>query len=228
MTELNWFDLVIIGILVLSAIVSIFRGLIKEVLSLLIWVAAFWLAWTFVEPTAELFNPYIDLPSARHLIAFVALFLSALIVGGLINYLLGGLIKKTGLGATDRFFGMFFGLLRGAVAVTALVFFLKATPLSQDPWWQGSKLQPHFSKLADWAKQRMPDELSGYFNFLSPENKSATPTETGVKTEPEQPDKKALDKQPQTPEAEPSESQQPSTDDRQTVSNNQQPTKGNN
>lgn len=219
MTELNWFDLVIIGILVLSAIVSIFRGLIKEVLSLLIWVAAFWLAWTFVEPTAELFNPYIDLPSARHLIAFVALFLSALIVGGLINYLLGGLIKKTGLGATDRFFGMFFGLLRGAVAVTALVFFLKATPLSQDPWWQASKLQPHFSKLADWAKQRMPDELAEYFNFLNSKQEN---DKLDLKST-----QKLLEKSDKT---QPKSSTRPpaAAEETQQTTDNQQPTKGNN
>ncbi len=166
---MNWFDLVIIGILALSVIVSLFRGLIREVLSLVIWVFAFWLAWTFVEQGASALSPYIDLPSARHLLAFLALFLAALIVGGLINYLVGSMIKKTGLGATDRFFGMFFGLARGLVAVIALVLFLKATPLSQDPWWQSSRLQPHFSVYAEWVKKQMPEELSSYFEFISPE-----------------------------------------------------------
>lgn len=221
MTELNWFDLAIIGILILSAIVSIFRGLIKEVLSLLIWVAAFWLAWTFVKPTAELFNPYIELPSARHLIAFVALFLSALIVGGLVNHLLSGLIKKTGLGATDRFFGMFFGLLRGGIAVTALVFFLKATPLSQDPWWQGSKLQPHFSKLADWVKQKMPDELSEYFNFLKADKGGNNPGLQGLLEQTE----KTQQEPPKTPQEPP----QSTVDETQTTTaDDQQSTKGNN
>jgi len=163
---MNWFDLTILAILTLSVVVSLFRGLIREVLSLLIWIGAFWLAWTFVDNGANWLESFIELPSARHLIAFVALFLAALIVGGMINYLVGKMITKTGLGSTDRFFGMFFGLARGLVAITAVVLFLQATPFSQDPWWDESKLQPHFSKLAEWVKAKMPEDMATYFSFI--------------------------------------------------------------
>ena len=166
---MNWFDLTILSILIVSVIVSLFRGLIREVLSLLIWIGAFWLAWTFVDHGAGWLQPFIELPSARHLIAFVALFVAALIIGGLINYLVGQLITKTGLGASDRFFGMFFGLARGIIAVTALVLFLQATPLSKDPWWNESTVQPHFSKLAGWLKAQMPDDMAEYFSFIDAE-----------------------------------------------------------
>ncbi len=171
---MNWFDLTILSILIVSVLVSLFRGLIREVLSLLIWVGAFWLAWTFVDNGANWLQSFIELPSARHLIAFVALFLAALIVGGLINYLVGKMITKTGLGATDRFFGMFFGLGRGIIAVTALVLFLQATPFSKDPWYVESRLQPQFGKLANWVKQQMPEDLAAYFSFIDPEQLKAT------------------------------------------------------
>lgn len=171
---MNWFDLTIVAILTLSVIVSLFRGLIREVMSLLIWIGAFWLAWTFVDNGANWLESFIDLPSARHLISFVALFLAALIVGGMINYLVGKMITKTGLGATDRFFGMFFGLGRGIIAVTALVLFLQATPFSKDPWWTDSKLTPQFSKLANWVKQQMPEDMAEYFSFIKPEQLKET------------------------------------------------------
>jgi len=171
---MNWFDLTILGILGLSVIVSLFRGLIREVLSLLIWVGAFWLAWTFVDKGANWLESFIELPSARHLIAFVALFLAALIIGGMINYLVGKMITKTGLGATDRFFGMFFGLGRGVIAVTALVLFLQATPFSKDPWWTESRLTPQFAKLAGWVKQQMPENMADYFSFIDPEQLQKT------------------------------------------------------
>jgi len=171
---MNWFDLTILAILVLSIVVSLFRGLIREVLSLLIWVGAFWLAWTFVDTGANWLQPYIELPSARHLLAFVALFLVALIVGGMINYLVGKMITKTGLGATDRFFGMFFGLARGIIAVTLLVLFLQATPFTQDPWWSESRLTPQFARMANWVKEKMPEDLAGYFSFINPEQLKET------------------------------------------------------
>jgi len=173
---MNWFDLTIISILIVSVVVSLFRGLIREVLSLLIWVGAFWLAWTFVDDGAGWLSNMIELPSARHLIAFIGLFLAALIVGGIINYLVGQMITKTGLGATDRFFGMFFGLGRGIIAVTALVLFLQATPFTKDPWWSESRLQPQFSRLADWVKSKMPEDLAGYFSFIDAEQLKETLT----------------------------------------------------
>ena len=52
------------------------------------------------------------------------------------------------------------------MAVTFMVLFLQATPLSKDPWWQQSTLQPHFSKMADWVKARMPEDIGEYFSFM--------------------------------------------------------------
>jgi len=161
---MNWLDFVFIGILSLSIIISLFRGLIREVMSLLIWAGSFWVAYHFVDTGADALVNYVDLPSARHLIAFVALFLAALIIGGMINFIVGKLITKTGLSGTDRFFGMFFGLLRGLVAVVAITFFINATPLSEDPWWQESQLAPHFVKASEWVRQNMPEEFSNYFS----------------------------------------------------------------
>ena len=162
---MNWLDYVFIGIIGLSVIISLFRGLVREVLSLLIWVAAFWVAYHFVDSGAQQLTNFIELASARHLIAFVALFLAALIIGGMINFVIGKLIKNTGLSGTDRFFGMFFGALRGLIAIIAITFFIKATPLSEDPWWQQSQLAPHFSKVSEWLREKMPEEFSNYFSF---------------------------------------------------------------
>ncbi|MCF6299557.1 MAG: CvpA family protein [Proteobacteria bacterium] len=195
---MNWFDLTILGIIGLSVIVSLFRGLIREVLSLLIWIGAFWLAWTFVDSGAEQLTNWIELSSARHLISFVGLFLAALIIGGLVNYTVGKMIQKSGLGATDKFFGIFFGALRGMVAVTALVFFIKATPFSEDPWWQESRLAPHFSTIADWIREKMPEDLSGYFSFSQVLTKQA-----GSLTNTLNQDSKVEDSEAQATEEEP-------------------------
>ncbi len=211
---MNWFDLTIIAILSISVVVSLFRGLIREVFSLMIWIGAFWLAWTFVDNGATWLQPYIELPSARHLIAFVALFLAALIVGGLINYLVGKMITKTGLGATDRFFGMFFGLGRGVLAVTLIILFLQATPLSQDPWWNESKLQPQFSKVANWLQEQMPEDWADYFSFDAEKINEAMKN-TGLSPEQLQ---QLLETQQPSPEAETEQTnppEQPEQDSKQ-------------
>ena len=163
---MNWVDIVFIAVISLSVIISLFRGLIREVMSLLIWIGSFWVAYNFVDIGANSLTSWIELPSARHLIAFVALFIAALIVGGMINFIVTKLVKKTGLSGTDRFFGMFFGALRGVIAIVAITFFIQATPLSEDPWWQQSKLAPHFSKISEWVRKNMPSEFSNYFSFI--------------------------------------------------------------
>ncbi len=162
---MNWFDYILLAIIALSALISLLRGLIREVFSLLVWITAIWLAYRFVDSGAALLAPWIDLPSVRHLVAFVALFLAVLIVGGLLNYALAQLVSKTGLSGSDRFFGLFFGVLRGMVAVVALAFFVQATPLAEDPWWKESRLGPHFGRLAEWLRGHMPEDFSGYFSF---------------------------------------------------------------
>lgn len=163
---MNWLDFVFIGIIGISVIISLFRGLVKEVFSLLIWVAAFWAAYRFVDLGANALSGFIDLPSAQHLIAFVGIFIATLIVGGMINFVVGKLVTKTGLSGSDRFFGMFFGALRGLIVIIAFTFFIKATPLSEDPWWKESKLAPNFSSISEWVRSKMPVEFSNYFSFL--------------------------------------------------------------
>ena len=166
---MNWLDYVFLGILGLSIIVSLFRGLVREVLSLLIWIAAFWVAYHYVDIGANALDQWIELPSARHLISFVGLFMIALSVGGMVNFVVGKLIKKTGLTGTDRFFGIFFGAIRGLIAIVAITFFIQATPLSEDPWWQESKMVPQLSKVSEWVRTQMPEEYANYFSFINQE-----------------------------------------------------------
>ena len=156
---MNPADLVIVAIVLISVIVSLFRGFIKEVFSILIWIAALFAAFQVSEAFAGALEPFIELPSARFIVAFAAVFLLVLIVGGLIAFLIGKMIEKTGLSPTDRMFGALFGVVRGVVVITVAVLLVRATPLSQDPWWGESKLLPTFDRLADQGLELLPDSV---------------------------------------------------------------------
>ena len=84
--------------------------------------------------------------------ACIILFVVTLLVGALINFLIGELIRVTGLSGTDRFLGMVFGAARGALLVVVLVGLLSLAPVQEDVWWQQSVLLPHFLMVADWSK----------------------------------------------------------------------------
>lgn len=165
---MNWADWVILGLIGLSVIVSLWRGFIKEAFSLAVWVVAFWLAFLFAEPAAGFFTRWVGLPSARIILAFALIFLAALIVGGLLNFLIGKLVEKTGLSGTDRVLGVVFGAARGLLIVTLVVMLAGLTPFPRDPWWHESRLLPHFEELSLWAADFLPEALGDQIGYDEP------------------------------------------------------------
>jgi membrane protein required for colicin V production len=149
---LTWVDWAIVAIIVVSALISLTRGFVKEALSLLTWVIAGLVAWLFGGALAELLAPYIETPSLRVIAACSILFVMTLLLGGLINYLIGQLVIATGLSGTDRFLGMVFGAARGALLVVVAVGLLSLAPVEADTWWRESVVIPHFLLVADWSK----------------------------------------------------------------------------
>lgn len=162
---MNWLDYTLLGVVAVSALISLLRGFIKEVLSLLIWISAFWVAFYFLDELVSILTPYLEVASVRMAISFAILFLGTLLVGGVVNYLLGLLISKTGLSSADRLFGLFFGVFRGMLIGVIFVFFAGMTPLPQDAWWQRSYFIPYFQNTALWLTQFMPAEVSQYMAF---------------------------------------------------------------
>ncbi len=150
--SLTWVDWAIVAIIAVSALISLTRGFVKEALSLLTWVIAGLVAWLFGGALAELLVPYIETPSLRVIAACSILFVMTLLLGGLVNYLIGQLVKATGLSGTDRFLGMVFGAARGALLVVVAVGLLSLAPVEADAWWRESVVIPHFLLVADWSK----------------------------------------------------------------------------
>lgn len=160
MLSFTWIDWLIASVVIVSALVSLRRGFVKEILSLVIWVAAVFVAWTFGGALSIHLTPYIETPSVRVMVACALLFVATLFVGALINRLIGGLVQMTGLSGTDRVLGMAFGGLRGCLLVTVIIGLMTLAPLEQDQAWRQSVLLPHFLLLADWSKDTVV-ELMG-------------------------------------------------------------------
>jgi membrane protein required for colicin V production len=160
-----WVDFLIIGIILISALISIVRGFVKEVFSLASWALAFWVALLFYPHMATLLVDYVATPSIRSFVAFASLFIVTLILGALVNHLISQLVKKTGLSGTDRMLGIIFGLIRGVAIVTLLILAAGATPMPQDVWWQNSLLLEHFEKLAVWLQGFLPSDIADHINF---------------------------------------------------------------
>lgn len=162
----SWVDFFILGVVGLSALVSLFRGLVREVLSLVGWAVACWAAFRFSGDLAPSLAPHLDLPpSALAALAFIVLLVGVLFAFGIVNFLIGKLISTTGLGGTDKILGMLFGIARGLAIIVILVIFAGLTPLPGDPWWRQSVFLPRLVPAAKWAIEWLPAEHRDEFDY---------------------------------------------------------------
>ena len=124
---LNWIDVALGGILIISALIGLMRGFVKEILSLIAWGVAAYAAWMLAEPVAK---DYVSRVFNDEKIAYIAalgaIFIGTLFLIGVVNLLISQVLKMTGLGFLDRLLGLILGTVRG-VLIGALITFARLT-----------------------------------------------------------------------------------------------------
>ena len=181
---MHWPDYAILAVIAISTLVGALRGFIKEVFSLVVWAAAFLVAYHFSGDVADMMEDAVSLPSARSAMGFTGLFVAVLLIGGLINYLLGRLVETTGLSGTDRLLGGVFGAARGLALVVAVLLVAGFTPIPADPWWQESRNIARMMPLVNWTAAWLPESIAEHLDFEPAEAKQAAPGEPGEGQEP--------------------------------------------
>ncbi|MCU7837638.1 MAG: CvpA family protein [gamma proteobacterium symbiont of Taylorina sp.] len=164
--SLIWPDYVIVSIILISTIISLLRGFVRESMALAGWIIAVWVSILFMQPLAILINPYLNLPpSILSLVSFTILFIITLIIAALVTNLVSALVDKTGLSGTDRSIGMLFGMARGILIVGVLILLAGFTLVPQDPWWKESLFIPHFQQLAVWMQGFLPPHIAQKLHY---------------------------------------------------------------
>ena len=182
---MHWPDYAILAVVAISVLVGVLRGFIKEVFSLLVWAAAFLVAYQFGGDVAAMMEDAVSLPSARSAMGFTGLFVAVLLVGGLLNYLLGRLVESTGLSGTDRLLGGAFGAARGLGLVVAVLLVAGFTPIPADPWWQESRSIARLMPLVEWAASWLPEPISEHLDFEPADDTRAAPEKPGAGEQPQ-------------------------------------------
>ena len=164
---MNWdgiqiLDLAVALVMVLSLALGLWRGLLREVLSLLGWVLAFYLAQAHAVTVGEWLPLDGVNPGVRLASAFVLVMLLVLMGVAIVLWLVKAVITVVGLGWVDRGLGGLFGILRALVLLLAATAALSMTPVQNGPWWQDSYSGPVLSRFLDWAKPLLPAEFGKY------------------------------------------------------------------
>ena len=156
-------DIAILAVLALSVAWGIWRGFVRETLSLVGWVLAFLAANAVAAQLGELLPASWARPEVRVLIAFVVVFVLVLSATTLVAALLSKLFKRAGLGGVDRTLGALFGLARGVVILLAVTIAAGLTSMPRDPMWSSSvgagMLVRTVLQLRHWLPPRLERRL---------------------------------------------------------------------
>jgi membrane protein required for colicin V production len=159
--QVNWVDLLALFVVAASATFGVWRGLVKEALSVATWLAAIWFAWRFAFVVEPMLGEWSSAPELKIWAARAITFVIIMVIGGLIAWLARSLVRHTGLSGMDRLLGGAFGVFRGILIIGLLVIGLQLSGLDQDPWWQQAWLRPYGERIA--AGIRYYAELGGRY-----------------------------------------------------------------
>lgn len=158
MANFNWFDFVLLGIFFFSILAGLSRGLVREVLAVITWVAAYVIASVFANRLAMVFsgNTESSMTELSFWVCFIGLFILVLVLGGIINHVISRSVDSVGLGIGNRFFGGIFGFIRGFLIALVVIYILQFTWVKSESWWSQSQLvpafQPSLDKLDKWVQ----------------------------------------------------------------------------
>jgi len=154
---LNLFDYLLLAITGFSMVLSLWRGFVREIISLIGLVAAFMVAGRASGMAADLVHGWIPNSTAANLAGFGLVFVSVMLVVALIGSMIRKLVDMADLTASDRTLGMIFGLTRGLLLIG--LFFLIFTSYSKldKPWLKQSLITPYAVQLGDLLGHAIPE-----------------------------------------------------------------------
>mgnify|MGYP000899921462 CR=1 FL=1 len=196
----SYLDLVVLGVVFVSAVLAMMRGFTREVLAIASWVAAAIVAYLFHKPLLPYVQQYISHPMISLAIAIGAVFIVTLIVVSLITVRISDFILDSRIGALDRTLGFVFGAARGAlICVIGFVFFTWLVPADKQPEWvKSSKARPYLESSGNSLRAMLPDDPEKMINDMRNRAKNldnATPPAETPAQRPGQPPQQRSDRQ---------------------------------
>jgi len=170
-------------IILVSVAIAAWRGFVREIFSLAAWVLALVVAARLGAPLARTIGDTIADPQIRAVTAFLLLFFVTLLLASLLGVAAYRLVHQSGLKATDRSLGLFFGAVRGIVVVGIVVLVIRGTPLGEHPSYTRAFMRPAAEPVANFIHRLLPADFGRYFErqVLSLEELRERARETGAK-----------------------------------------------
>lgn len=155
---MNWVDLAIVGVAIISGLLGLARGFVRESLGVGAWVGAGYFAIKAAPLIQDRFAEWLGSPDLAAPVAHGAAFIVALIFLSLLSGWVASLAHAAGLGAVDRSLGALFGAVRGYAIVVVL--FVVAGFVEPPAKWpdivRNARLLPTIADGAKWVTDQLP------------------------------------------------------------------------
>jgi membrane protein required for colicin V production len=162
---ITWLDILLLGVMLISGLLAMIRGFMREVLSIAAWATAAVatvLLYNLLLPIAKA-NISSDMLAAAAVIGGV--FLVTLLIVSVITVRISDMILDSRIGALDRTLGFLFGLARGLlIVVVAFVFFDWLAPVKQPSWVNDAKSRVVLKGTGQWLQSLLPEDLDKYLS----------------------------------------------------------------
>lgn len=159
------FDYIVLTIIGLSVILSVMRGMVREVLAIVGLIAAFYVGITYTNQLLPMMPVDIPNDALRVLAAFLVLFLATLLLATLLGIALSAILKKAGLGWLNRFLGALFGIARGLLIVCVIVFLSGLTDIPKDPRWRNAMFSAPIEALVVSLLPWVPEGIAKHVSY---------------------------------------------------------------
>jgi len=163
-------DISVFGIILISGAFALYRGLVRELLSLAAWFLACIGSLYGLILVRPLFRKFISNPTFADITAVVCLAIAILVICTLINAKITSKLRKSSLSGLDRTLGFFFGVLRGVLLVS-IIFFTCSILFSEEEmneYKAENKSLPYLEKGVLWAEDNLPTSIVESFKKIEP------------------------------------------------------------
>jgi membrane protein required for colicin V production len=161
---MTWFDFGFLLVVFVSVVISLFQGLVREMVSLGGWVGGFILATVFGGKVAVLLPQSLG-PFMSALIGFLLVFIGVLAIAWIVGLVMTSAVRAAGLAPADRALGAVFGIVRGLIIVLVVVILAGLTPLPREPFWRDALLSGPFETAAMALRPYLPEGLANRMKY---------------------------------------------------------------
>lgn len=171
-------DLIVLGVVVISALLAAVRGFTREVLAIVAWVSAAAAAWFLHPLVLPLARQYLTNPTIALVAAIGVIFIVTLIIVSIITVKVSDLILDSRIGALDRTLGFVFGAGRGLlICVIGWVFLAWLVQGKMPEWASSARSRPLLENTGNSIITMLPDNPEGFLKGLRPQRPDGDPAE---------------------------------------------------